>query len=124
MLSMWSPKVMLEEDMEFMLDLTREEPTTLATLQNAYHDVNGRWYSLSTISWDLDEFENSFKCVTLVDKHAETPENLVRRAAYTRDFATRLCVSQTTVFDMDEVGFNLSMCHAYGHTPQHNHNNV
>ena len=44
------PKVMLDEDREFMLDLIREEPTTtLATLQNACHNVNGRWYSLPTI---------------------------------------------------------------------------
>ena len=119
------PKVMLDEDREFMLDLIREEPTTtLATLQNTCHNVNGRWYSLSTICRCLDEFEFSFKRVTLVDEHAETPENLARRAAYARDIATRLCVNQQTVFDMDEVGFNLSMCRVYGHTPQHNHNTV
>ena len=119
------PKVMLDEDREFMLDLIREEPTTtLATLQNTCHNVNGRWYSLSTICRCLDEFEFSFKRVTLVDEHAETPENLARRAAYARDIATRLCVNQQTVFDMDEVGFNLSMCRVYGHTPQHNHYTV
>ena len=72
----------------------------------------------------LDEFEHSFKRVTLADEHAETPEILARRAGYARDIATRLCVNQQTVFDMDEVGFNLSMCRAYGHTPQHNHNTV
>ena len=104
-----------------MLDLIREEPTTLTTLQNVCHDVNGRWFSLPTICWCLDEFENSFKRVTLVDEHSETPEILAKRAAYARDFATRLCANQTTVFEMDEVGFNLSMCCAYGHTPQHNH---
>ena len=115
---------MLEDDWEFMLDLIREEPTTLATLQNACHDVNGRWYSLQTICWGLDEFEFSFKCITLVDEHSETPEILARRAAYAWDIATRLCANQTTVFDIDEVGFSLLMCRAYGHTPQHNHNTV
>ena len=98
--------------------MIREEPTTLATLQNACHDVNGRWYSLQTICWGLDEFEFSFKCITLVDEHSETPENLARRAAYARDFATRLCVNQTTVFYMDEVGFNLSMRRPYGYSPR------
>ena len=60
----------------------------------------------------------------MADEHAETPENLARRAGYARDIATRLCVNQQTVFDMDEVGFNLSMCRAYRHTPQHDHNTV
>ena len=115
---------MLEEYRDFMLDLIREEPTTLATIQKVCHDVNGRWYSLQTICWCLDEFENSFKRVILVDEHSETPENLARRAAYAWEFATRLCVNQTTVFDVDDVGFNLSMCCMYGHTPQHNHNTV
>ena len=115
---------MLEDDWEFMLDLIREEPTTLVTIQKVCHDVNGRWFSLPTICQCLDEFGYSFKCVTLVDEQSETPENLARRADYARDFATRLCANQTTVFDMDEVGFNLSMCRAYGHTPQHNHNTV
>ena len=115
---------MLEDDWEFMLDLIREEPTTLATLQNACHDVNGRWYSLQTICWGLGKFEFSFKCITLVDEHSETLENLARRAAYAWDIATSLCANQTTVFDMDEVGFSLPMCRAYGHTPQHNHNTV
>ena len=118
------PKAILEEETDFMLGLIREEPTTLSTLQNAYHNVNGRWYSLPTICWCLDKFEDSFRCVILVDEHAETPENVAKRAAYARDITTRLCVNQTTVFDMDEVGFNLSMCRAYGHTPQHNHNTV
>ena len=118
------PKVMLEEDRDFMLDLIREEPTTLATLQNVCHDVNGRWFSLPTICWHLDEFEFSFKCIILVDEHPETPENLAKRAGYARDIAMRLCVNHTTVFDIDEVGFNLSMCRAYGHTSQHNHNTV
>ena len=109
---------MLEDDWEFMLDLIREEPTTLATLQNACHDVNGRWYSLQTICWGLGKFEFSFKCITLVDEHSETLENLARRAAYAWDIATRLCANQTTVFDMDEVGFNLSMRRAYGYSPR------
>ena len=117
-------QVMLEDDRDFMLDLIREEPTTLSTLQNACHNVNGRWFSLPTICWCLDEFENSFKHVILVDEQSETSESLAKRAVYARDFATRLCVNQTTVFDMDVVGFNLSMCRAYGHTPQHNHNTV
>ena len=115
---------MLEEDWEFMLDLIRGEPKTLATIQNACHDVNGRWFSLPTICCCLDEFGYSFKCVILVGGHSETPENLARRAVYARAIATRLCANQTIVFDMNEVGFNLSMCRAYGHTPQHNHNTV
>ena len=115
---------MLEDDWEFMLDLIREEPTTLVTLQKECHDVNGRWYSLPIICWCLEEFENSFKHIILVDEHSETPENLAKRAGYARDIAMRLCVNHTTVFDIDEVGFNLSMCRAYGHTPQHNHNTV
>ena len=118
------PKTLLEEDWDFMVDLICEEPTTLAALQNVCHDVNGMWYSLPTICQCLDEFEHSFKRVTLADEHAETPENLARRASYARDIATRLCVNQQTVFDMDEVGFNISMCRAYGHTPQHNHDTV
>ena len=102
-------KTLLEEDREFMLGLVHEEPsTTLATLQMAFHDVYGRWYSLPTICWCFDEFAFSFKQVTLGDKHAETPENLARRVAYARDFAMMVCVNQTAVVYMDEVGFNLA----------------
>ena len=84
---------MLEDDWEFMLDLIREEPTTLATLQNACHDVNGRWYSLQTICWGLDEFEFSFKCITLVDEHSETQEILARRVAFRQGTLQRGSVS-------------------------------
>ena len=81
-------KTLFEEDRDFMLDLIREEPTTLVTIQKVCHDVNGRWFSLPTICQCLDEFGYSFKCVTLVDEQSETPENLARRAGYARDFAT------------------------------------
>ena len=71
------PKVMLDEDREFMLDLIREEPTTtLATLQNTCHNVNGRWYSLSQPSvgaWmSLNIHSNKSHWLMSMQKHQKT----------------------------------------------------
>lgn len=113
------PKMIPDEHREFIIGLVHEEPTrTLAFLQNACIERYGTKYSLSTICRLLNKFQFSFKRVTMVDEHGETPENMARRAVYANNFAMRLSVNQTMVFYMDEVGFNLSMRRVYGYSPR------
>lgn len=108
-----------DEHREFVRDLLQEDCTrTLAFIQAACFVRFEETYSLSTICRFLDEFHYSFKHVTKVDEHGETPENQERRVAYARDFLGRFSIDQTNLFYMDEVGFNVSMRRAYGYSPR------
>ena len=88
---------------------------TLSKLVMRCHENLGLEISASTQS--LDQFNLSFKQVTVRDKREETEENNLRRYEYAATFGHAFLHNPRSFFFMDKVGFLVSMCCACGYAP-------
>ena len=81
----------------------------LKDIQRECQNHFGIHFSLSSICCTLDEFQSSFKSVTVLAESGETPENMARRVNYANTFSRMFTSCPETLFFMDEVGFSLLM---------------
>ena len=91
---------------------------TLGELSRRCQVRLGLEISRSTLCRALDQFNYSFKRVTVRDERGETEENNLRRFEYTGVFNPAFTRNPRSFFFMDEVGFSVSMRRAYGYAPR------
>ena len=99
--------------MPFIAGSLEEATRTLKDIQRECQNHFGIHFSLSAFCRALDEFQSSFKRVTVLAESGETPENMERRVGYANTFSWMFTSRPKTLLFMDELGFLLSMQHVY-----------
>ena len=75
-------------------------------------------FSHSTISRSIKAFHYSLKRTDLRTERSETPQAIHEREVYAANFHEKVSDDPASFFFMDEVGFSVSMQHAYGYSPR------
>ena len=99
--------------MPFIVGSLEEATRTLKDIQREFQNHFGIHFSLSAICRALDEFQSSFKHVTVLAESGETPEDTERRVDHANTFSWMFTSRPETLLFMDDLGFSLSMQHVY-----------
>ena len=74
-------------------------------------------FSRLTISRSIKAFHYSHKRTDLRTERSENPQAIHEREVYAANFHKKFSDDPASFFFMDEVGFSVSMWHAYGYSP-------
>lgn len=104
------------ENSTFIKQLIEEDcGITLSCIKQKLFEKFNINVSISTISKYINEFNFSFKRVSLIPERRNDAQNIEDRAVYARNYLSILgAIDDANIIFVDEVGFNVSMRTLYG----------